>query len=68
VVAKASADGRTTYGVASSTLKAMLLGLPLVQPCWLAKSVAAAQLLPVEAWHLIRVSLLTGASWRDDVF
>jgi hypothetical protein len=55
VVAKAAADGRTTYGSSVAMLKALLLGLPLVQPGWLAESLAAGQLLPVESRHLIKV-------------
>jgi hypothetical protein len=36
----------------------MLLGLPLVQLCWLEESVAAGQLLPVEERHLIKVRVV----------
>jgi hypothetical protein len=36
-------------------LTAMLLGLPLVQQCWLQESVAAGRLLPVEERHMIQV-------------
>jgi hypothetical protein len=58
VVAKTAADGRTSYSLASSMLTAMLLGLLLVQLCWLQESVAAGQLLPVEARHLMKVRLV----------
>ncbi|WIA34295.1 hypothetical protein OEZ86_012635 [Tetradesmus obliquus] len=54
VVANAAADGRITYRWSPTMLKALLLGLPLVQHSWLVESLAAGQLLPVEGRHLIK--------------
>jgi hypothetical protein len=58
VVANAAEDGRTSYSLGNAMLTGLLLGLPLVQPCWLAESVAAGQLMPIENRHLIKVGAL----------
>jgi hypothetical protein len=58
VVAKTTADGRSCCSLSSPLLQGMLLGLPLLQPCWLDDSVATGRLLPVETRHMIKVGSL----------